>query len=73
MARTSLCSETCDAAAIPKNRGGAHGGIDPNGGKSAPDAPAEGSSGNPGTQLPWDGADATDIGSTTPLPPLTHL
>ena len=70
MARTSWNPEV---GPLPANKGGKHGGIDPNGGKSAADAPAEGSSGNPGTKLPWDGADATDIGSTTPLPPLTHL
>ncbi len=38
-----------------------------------PDAPAEGSSGNPGTELPWQGADSTAIGADTQLPPLKSL
>lgn len=55
------------------NTGGAHGGIDPAGGPATSPAPAQGSSGAPGTQPPWEGADATDIGATTALPALTHL
>ncbi len=58
---------------IPANVGGTHGSINPNGGGSIGDAPAHGSTGNPGTEFPWDGADATSIGATTQLPPLKSL
>lgn len=70
MARTSYNPEV---GPLPANKGGTHGGIDPAGGHVKDDVPAQGSSGNPGTQLPWDGADATDIGANTALPPLRSL
>lgn len=55
---------------VGPNKGGSHGGV-PIENKTIPDAPAEGSSGNPGTQLPWEGADATP--KPGELPPLTSL
>lgn len=58
---------------IPANKPGTHGGINPAGGGTIPSPPAEGSTGNPGTELPWEGADSTSIGFDTQLPPLTHL
>ena len=70
MARTSWNPEV---GPLPKNTGGTHGGINPAGGHVADDVPAEGSSGNPGTQFPWDGPDATDIGANRALPPLRSL
>jgi hypothetical protein len=73
MGRTNLCSETCATGAIPSNRGGTHGGISPASHKQAANATAEGSSGNPGTEFPWKGADATSIGFDTALPPLKSL
>lgn len=53
------------------NKGMAAGGIDPAGGGSIPDAPAEGSTGNPGTVFPWEGADATSLPGQ--VPPLKSL
>ena len=55
---------------VAANKGGTHGGINPAGGKVA-SVPAHGLSGNPGTEFPWDGADATPKDGA--LPPLTHL
>lgn len=57
---------------VSRNKGGPHGGV-PIGNKKLSGVPSAGSSGNPGTEFPWDGADATDIGATTPLPPLKSL
>lgn len=73
MGRTNLCSETCQTEEIPKNAGGTHGGISPAAGQITADTHAEGSSGNPGTALPWQGGDSTSIGFDTPLPPLKSL
>ena len=70
MARTSWNPEV---GPLPANRPGTHAGINPAGGSAGPDAPAHGSTGNPGTELQWEGADATDIGTTTQLPPLKSL
>ena len=70
MARTTWNPEV---GPLPENVGGTHGGINPNGDGKIADAPAEGSTGNPGTALPWEGADATKIGFDTPLPPLKSL
>lgn len=55
-----------------KNTYGDHAGIRIANG-TLPDAPNEGSSGNPGVELPWEGADATKIGAGTKLPPLESL
>lgn len=68
MARTSWNPEV---GPLPANVGGKHGGIDPAGGGKVADAPAQGSSGNPGTQLPWEGPDSSD--KSGQLPPVTHL
>ena len=56
---------------VAKNKGGTHGGIDPTGSSTNLNAPAGGSSGNPGTTFPWEGADATS--KPGEVPPLTHL
>lgn len=63
---------------VGPNKGGTHGGIDPAGGKlSSPsgvggfDAGQHVESGNPGTALPWDGADATP--KPGQVPPLESL
>ena len=58
---------------IPANTGGKHGGISPAGGKLTDFPEAHGSTGNPGTEFPWDGADSTQIGANTALPPLKSL
>lgn len=68
--KEALNAEVGIAAA---NTGGKHGGISPSGGGEVPGADAHGSSGNPGTEFPWDGADATQIGANTSLPPLKSL
>lgn len=68
MARTSWCPEL---GKLPANKGGTHGGINPAGGSGESSHKTEGSSGNPGTQLPWEGADATP--KPDDIPPLTHL
>lgn len=59
---------------IPKNGPANAGGINITAGAmSTADVVCQGSSGNPGEQLPWEGADATSIGANSALPPLTHL
>lgn len=68
MARTKWNPEV---GPLPANKGGTHGGINPAGGSGPKDAPAVGSSGNPGTKLPWEGADATP--KPGELPPLKSL
>ena len=71
MARTSWNPEV---GPLPANKGGTHGGINPAGEHVKDDVPAQGSaSGHPGTQFPWDGSDATDIGANTALPSLRSL
>lgn len=68
MARTSWNPEI---GKLPPNKGGKHGGIAPTTDKSVPSAPAVGSSGNPGTKLPWESSDATSLPGEPPA--LTHL
>lgn len=58
---------------VAKNVPGTHGGISPAGGKLDAMKGTASDSGNPGTEVPWQGSDATDIGSTTALPPLKSL
>lgn len=70
MARTNWNPEV---GSLPANKGGTHGGINPAGGHVKDDVPAEGSSGNPGTEFPWNSTDATDHPSTTQIPPLRSL
>ena len=71
MARTSWNPEV---GPMPANKGGKHGGISPASQKlSADGIEAHGSTGVPGTEFAWEGPDSTAIGSTTQLPPLTHL
>lgn len=70
MAKTSWNPEV---GSLPKNKGGTHGGINPAGGHVVDDVPAQGSTGNPGTQFPWEGADSTQIGATTALPQVRSL
>ncbi len=71
MARTSYNPEIDPN--LPANVGGKHGGISPASVQLTADTHAEGSTGNPGTEFPWEGADATPIGFDTALPALTHL
>jgi hypothetical protein len=72
MGRTNLCSETCATEAIPANVGGTHGGINPRSRTGTVQRPsAHGSSGNPGTEFPWEGADSTR--KPGELPPLKSL
>lgn len=74
MGKTTLKEAlNAEVGIAPANVGGTHGGINPRGGGSVGDAPEHGSSGNPGTEFPWDGADATQIGANTALPPLESL
>ena len=56
---------------VAKNRGGTHGGINPAGAPAESSHKPTASSGNPGLQLPWDGADASDKPGA--LPPLKSL
>jgi hypothetical protein len=58
---------------VGPNKGGSHGSVPIASEHVADNVPAQGSSGAPGTELPWNGPDSTDIGSTTALPALTHL
>lgn len=56
---------------VGPNRGGTHGGINPAGGKLDAIKGTPSGSGNPGTEVPWEGADATP--KPGQLPPLTSL
>ncbi len=56
---------------VGPNRGGTHGGINPAGGKGDESHTTEGSSGNPGLENPWEGADAT--AHPGQVPPLKSL
>ncbi len=68
MARTSWNPEV---GPLPKNRGGTHGGINPAGGSCDESHTTQGSSGNPGLENPWEGADATPHPGQ--VPPLKSL
>ena len=55
---------------VGPNKGGSHGGV-PIGNQKIGGVPSQGSSGNPGTELPWEGADATP--KSDDIPPLRSL
>ena len=57
MARTTWNPEV---GPLPRNKGGKHGGIDPNGGRSIPTVPVVGQKeGHIGAEPPWDGPSAS--------------
>lgn len=73
MARTNWNPEV---GPLPANKGGKHGGIDPAAGRcdeSFAVEPTETSSGHPGTQNPWEGANSTAVGANTQVPALKNL
>lgn len=70
MSRTTWNPEI---GALPANKGGKHGGISPAGGECDYSHTTAGSSGNPGTEFPWEGSDSTAIGANTAPPAIPYL